>query len=732
MGYTKIKYSIEILNPLIDFGIALDTSNNQTTQHNGLGTDAYKDPQITDKYRDDSDLYSLGKTFIFLLTGQRPPYEEDWLWFDDNNITHPPVEQRLKTVIERMIYPNLSKRFKNTKQLLKYIENQHFSRELNIFLLMVLGFIVSLTIYCWTHSLAVNQSRNVEKKYMHPICSAYLPGKAEMNCGQITPSQIASGRPKIFESAFSDLNNPDSRKRDQAIITYEKELVSPGGKEISGELLIYLNNARIQKEAYGNNSQEVYTLIVSVPDYLQPPGATKNLLSGIAQSQKYFNKYSKNLKLYVAILKEPSKYENKEIKEIITKVVEKANINHGKNSSQNTLKYFQEKAPNSRFIGVIGHYSSRVTFSVLGLYKEDKILLVSPSATRFDIPDSNTTVDDLEYFARLIYNGRGQVHEISNLLHYLAVDRSNKQNTKDFRCGLMNTTLIYEKGDTYANSVGNELISIFKPENMPTDKNISMKFYGYNIESGNEETVKRNIINLIKSNSKLNTINKCEVAQTVVFIPGAYTTLNNPSKIVKYISENLPNKVNFIGNITVADILSSEDFRNDIIKAKSDFYQRAYISAPYSILDFLPSYFTPDKPVVNSVLFKEVVDSEESILDIQWRKVSGADSILVFGEAIKQYKKNFEAYKNKSITEAIHDIVKGKGFSAEGFFGRIEFDGYERKNMKKGTALKYVPYQDKENKIALVPLDYKDRNDLRKYVEKYKELHFKDFVPFSP
>jgi hypothetical protein len=259
-----------------------------------------------------------------------------------------------------------------------------------------------------------------------------------------------------------------------------------------------------------------------------------------------------------------------------------------------------------------------------------------------------------------------------------------------------------------------------------------MKSYDYNTELSDEETIKRKIIDLIKSNSKPNTIKKCEVAQTVIFIPGAYTTLNDPSKIVRYITENLPNKVNFIGNITVADTLSSEDFMKDIIKAKPDFYQRAYISAPYSILDFLPSYFTPNKPVINSALFKEMVDSEENILDIQWRKISGADSVLVFGEAIRQYKNNFETYKDKSITEAIHDIVKEPKFSAEGFFGKIEFDGYERKNIKQGTALKYIPYQDKENKYALVPLDYKDRNDLRKDVEKYKVLHFKDFVPSSP
>jgi serine/threonine protein kinase len=717
---------------LIDFGIALDTSNNQTTQHSGLGTDAYKDPQITDKYRDDSDLYSLGKTFIFLLTGQRPPYEEDWLWFDNNNITHPPVEQRLKTVIERMISPDLSKRFKNTKQLLKYIKNQHFPKWPNILLLMVLGFIISLTIYFWTHTLGVMQSKNVEKKYMHPICNFDPLYGAVVNCGQITPSQISRGRPEIFETAFLNLNDADSRKRGQAITTYEKELVSPTGKEIKGELLIYLNNARIQEKAYENSSQEVYTLIVSVPDYLEPPGATKNLLSGVAQAQKYFNENSIDLKFYVAILKEPPKHPKGKIEKIIAEVVKKANINHGRNSLQNTFQYPQEKAPNSKFIGVIGHYSSRVTFSVLGLYEKDKILLVSPSATRFDIPDKETTVENLEYFARLIHNGLGQVHEISNLLSYLAVDKSYKQNTKDFYCGLMNTTLIYEKGDPYAKSVGDKLISIFTPENMPMDKNISMESYDYNTELSDEETIKRKIIDLIKSNSKPNTIKKCEVAQTVIFIPGAYTTLNDPSKIVRYITENLPNKVNFIGNITVADTLSSEDFMKDIIKAKPDFYQRAYISAPYSILDFLPSYFTPNKPVINSALFKEMVDSEENILDIQWRKISGADSVLVFGEAIRQYKNNFETYKDKSITEAIHDIVKGKEFSAEGFFGKIEFDGYERKNIKQGTALKYIPYQDKENKYALVPLDYKDRNDLRKDVEKYKVLHFKDFVPSSP
>ncbi len=121
-------------------------------------------------------------------------------------------------------------------------------------------------------------------------------------------------------------------------------------------------------------------------------------------------------------------------------------------------------------------------------------------------------------------------------------------------------------------------------------------------------------------------------------------------------------------------------------------------------------------------------------LDIQWRKISGADSIFVFTKAIIEYSNDPQKNRNKSVAEAIRDIVRreeptGKRFSADGFFGKIEFDGHERKNVKKGTALKYIPYQNQGKKMALVPLDYKDRNDLSKDIEKYKVLKIEDFIP---
>jgi serine/threonine protein kinase len=726
---------------LIDFGIALDTSNDQTTQHNGLGTDAYKDSQITDKYRDDSDLYSLGKTFICLLTGQRPPYEDGWLWFD--NITHPTVDQRLKIAIERMISPNLSKRFKNARQLLRHIENYHFPKWLNIFLLMVFGFIISLAMYFWNRPTDVVLSQAIGK-YMHPICNSTLPYKAEINCGQNTPEEISLGRTRIIEKAFLNLNSDDIKKRSEAVNSYRKEWESFKGKDVNGELLIYLNNAEIQEKAYQNNSQEVYTLLVSVPSYKKPPGTTKDLLSGIAQSQQYFNENSTKIKLYIAILKEPVKYDDEEIKLIVAKAIKEATIfgyggadNKSFDSNdvkyQNSPKSAQKEISNSMFIGVVGHYSSQVTFNVLNLYAKNKILLISPSATRSDIPNSIVTSDDLKYFARLIYNGHGQVHKISKLLNYLAIDKAYNKKTKDLHCGLMNTTLIYEEGDTYAKSIGNELKDIFALNKNSTDRSILMKSHEYKFGLDDKEKVKKEIIDWIRNDFKPTKINGCTVMQTIVFIPGAYT-LNDPGEIIKYISENLPDKVNFIGNITVGDILSSEEFKSEISKIKPDFYERAYIVAPYSILDFLPSHFTPEKSVVNEKFFKKIADNEKDILDIQWRKVSGADSVFVFAKAIVEYSDNPQKDKSKSVAEAIRDIIRREEpvknrFSADGFFGKIEFDGHERRNVKKGTALKYIPYQNQDGKMALVPLDYKDRNDLSKDIEKYKVLKFEDFVP---
>jgi serine/threonine protein kinase len=722
---------------LIDFGIALDTSIDQTTQRMILGTPAYKDPETTDKYRDDSDLYSLGKTFVYLLTGQKPPYPDDWCWYDDNNIAHPKVNKNLKLVIQRMISVDRSKRFKNADQLLKNIENRHLPKWLNIALLIILGFVSSLAIYFWPHPPAT-VSTNSGKKYMHPICNITLPYNAEINCGQKTPEIISLGGTGIIENAFFNLNNNSSANRENAVKVYEKEWSSSKGNDVNGELLIYLNNAEVQKKAYNNNSQEVYTLLVSVPDYKKPHGVTKDLLSGIAQSQKYFNINSSKIKIYIAILKEPLRYDDSEIREIVTEAI-KAVSTGAEQSSKNTSnsKSSQKEIPNSKFIGAVGHYSSQVTFNVLDLYAKNKIFLISPSATRSDIPDSFTTTDDLKYFARLIYNGHGQVREIVRLLNYLSIDKFQNKKSNESHCGLINTTLIYEKGDTYAKSVGAELKDVFALNNVATDRNILMIPHEYELRVIDQGETKKKIINWIQNDFKSAKIAGCTAMQTVVFIPGAHTR-NDPGQIVEDIFKNLPDKVSFIGNITVADILSSEEFKNKISKINPSFYERTYIAAPYSILDFLPSYFTPEKSVVNENFFKQVADNEidngKDILDIQWRKISGADSIFAFAGAITEYSQNIERYKIKPITEAVRDIIKqsdsAKGhFSTQGFFGQIEFDGYERRNIKKGTTLRYIPYQNQDKKMALVPLDYREKGDLTKDIEKYKSLKFEDFVP---
>jgi hypothetical protein len=173
---------------------------------------------------------------------------------------------------------------------------------------------------------------------MHPICNITLPYNAEINCGQKTPEIISLGGTGIIENAFFNLNNNSSANRENAVKVYEKEWSSSKGNDVNGELLIYLNNAEVQKKAYNNNSQEVYTLLVSVPDYKKPHGVTKDLLSGIAQSQKYFNINSSKIKIYIAILKEPLRYDDSEIREIVTEAI-KAVSTGAEQSSRPRLKY---------------------------------------------------------------------------------------------------------------------------------------------------------------------------------------------------------------------------------------------------------------------------------------------------------------------------------------------------------------------------------------------------------
>jgi serine/threonine protein kinase len=681
---------------LVDFGVALDRSEFTSTATGLAGTIPYLDPVYigSGKYLNSSDFYSLGQTFIYLLVGRFPENN----WDQDYNIAHPPVDPNLKKIIQRMVFLDATKRFKNSKQILQYLEGKFLPRWLKLLFFAALGLISSLIIYITYHS-----SSNVEQKpaYIHPICEI-----EEINCGEFSTTTLA------LEEAFNKISSLDKDEQKKGLAKYEetwnsamKSKRNRGEKEEKdGEYLIYWNNAKVQ---VGSPKSEIFTLLVAIPPYNKPIHVSEHLLRGISQAQKDFNDKSTNVKLYIAILQEPEA--NKEKREDLKRIITDA------------LKKPEETKFNSKLIGTIGHYSSQVTFNVLKIYAESKMLLLSPSAASTDVPNEKTTFgsDILDYFARVVPSRRA--YEVMNLLKKLA---SNKEN-----CDLLDIHLIYQTDDIYSNSLGTELKELFHLTNTSTIRNVLLSSKGYKLGSKEIDNLKEEILAYLKEKLKTNNasiIKSCKPKQVVIFFPGPYTTTNQV-KIIQAIAKEIPREANFVGNIT-ADILSDPDIQKTI--NDPDLYSRTFIIAPFDILDFLPSYFSTEKSTqyVESInLIDSMVKNTNNgdISDVDWRQISSADSVRTFIEAINIYQKEGKKSTNEKPSKIIRDIIKREGFSANGTFDKIEFNGYERKRLKGITLLKYIQHE-KSKEMVTVPVGYRDPQNPDQEAQVYRPLHFNE------
>jgi serine/threonine protein kinase len=692
---------------LIDFGIALDRSGltDDTTGTDMMGTPDYLDPVYRDsgEYLNNSDFYSLGQTFIKLLVGKLPEDKDNW--DKDYHIAHPPINPKLRNALWRMVALDKAKRFKTAEKILQYLENRYLPKWLKILALTISGLIVSLLIYRFVHPPVISPSLI----YVHPICEI-----SEINCGTRIPDDDTN--PGI-QSAFKKLSKPDDKNKEEAIKDYEKKWKEYQGKDQGPELLIDLNNAKVQASI--NSSQKIFVLLVAVPKYSKESKISTSLLSGVAQVQKeYNNPNNKNTKLYIAVLKEPREDDaHTQLREIINKVIK---ATEDENSS----------AFKSKFIGVIGHYSSQVTFSVLDVYARNEVLLISPASSLSDIPKSKEKLKQLDYFARTINSTKGQAYEIASWLRRLA--------SKSENCGMINIHLVYQEDDVASMALNIELKSLFSMSSNSIIENVEIEDLPYTLGSFSVAEVEKKILSSIENSLRLGeqkTAKKylqtnCKPRQIVAFFPGPHVKASQ-RQITIHVANNIPENVDFMGNIS-SSIISDTNIQSEI---NNNFYSRAYVVNPYNILDFIQS---KERKLDLELMESMMSDNKQpDISSIDWRQISSADATRVFTRAITEYVNRENEFKDKKIPRIFHDIIKGEQFVSNGFSGEVRFDGYERKGAKTGTILKYIRRCDTGNYAGLncsskemvaVPIGYRDPRSPKKEAESYKALTPKDLV----
>ena len=126
-----------MISKLIDFGLVKNLSQNLDLSRTGtvLGSPLYMSPEqlLSDPIDDRTDIYSLGLTFYFILTGQ-PPYKDKEILAlfrsqlerepDKMSISRPELEQypAVMWLVETMIQKKPENRFQNAQQLKAVIQ----------------------------------------------------------------------------------------------------------------------------------------------------------------------------------------------------------------------------------------------------------------------------------------------------------------------------------------------------------------------------------------------------------------------------------------------------------------------------------------------------------------------------------------------------------------------------------------------------------------------------------
>lgn len=204
--YRDMKPANVMLKPegtvkLIDFGTAREYKGTNIADTVVLGTPGYAAPEQYGKRETDgrTDIYCLGMTLHYLLTGQNP-CDQDYEYFPVRH-WNPEIHEGIERIIERCVRPDPADRFQNCTELLYALENYEYDtveykkaqkKKVSLFFaaagLSALMFVVSLG--CFITANAINKN-NYNELISVPTSNSF-ESKVESysNAVNIDPSRL--------------------------------------------------------------------------------------------------------------------------------------------------------------------------------------------------------------------------------------------------------------------------------------------------------------------------------------------------------------------------------------------------------------------------------------------------------------------------------------------------------------------------------------------------------------
>lgn len=380
---------------LIDFGVvkeaisqAVNTWDSDLTA--SMGTPQFMSPeQAAGRPEYSSDLYSLGLTAIYLLTGKWPRELEtdsqtrEIVWRNHDV----KVSVRFAAILDKAIRFHPLSRFVTAQEMLAALEEPITpalstsddpkipviisKKNWTVYILLIA--LISLGI---TSFLFKNQLTSLMKDAVHLV-------EAKLNTDVVQVPDRQTGAPENVDVSnyisegdrllFASTATPDKQAGVRAIVAKD---FKTGASKLQAALkvdrndpesLIYLNNARLSS---------VQSLkIAAVVPIGDNPSAAAEILRGIAQAQDEAIQAGVHLKVVIA---DDGNDENR-AKAIAQSLIKDINI-----------------------LAVVGHGSSKTSIAVAPIYSESQMVAIAPTSTSIELATVPRRTDGVNYFFRTI------------------------------------------------------------------------------------------------------------------------------------------------------------------------------------------------------------------------------------------------------------------------------------------------------------------------------------------
>jgi serine/threonine protein kinase/ABC-type branched-subunit amino acid transport system substrate-binding protein len=409
---------------LIDFGIVRQITS--TVNQHGASTYAYTPiyaapEQVAGKAVPQSDFYALGKTFIHLLTGQRPIQSEldlhQWEYETDfptsglipliNWLLEEDLQQRPQTpgkILEAISYISTRKvdsDFPNRAETTSFIDRLKHYRETQtsrqpqsarkLAALVTVSAIAGILLYHYfPRRLFLGKSPIVQ-----PATELISFGDREIK--QIYGSDKI-GKPGSKEQKLAGIKLFNAGNYKAAYQKFDElhQLVKN-----SPDALIYMNNAKVRYWHQKKPTKPLYTIAAAVPARIE---RGQHVLFGVAQNQHQVVNRTANLE------QEPDLYLEVGIADDLNKPEQAIAI-----AKQLTEQSITGADNNSRSIlATVGHDSSEVTCEVLPIYAKAGLPLVSSTSSMNNMRAKCGDQDQI--FFRVISSARFESRSLIKLL----------------------------------------------------------------------------------------------------------------------------------------------------------------------------------------------------------------------------------------------------------------------------------------------------------------------------